>query len=384
MSSTTYDKLLECRADASASASSNLRSKMKQEQTCSEVIKSSSSKQQQRPIVVKHVYHDHANEVEEEPPRKTNPESEIEQIAPDSKYRAPRARGGVIVPFPIKLHRMLDGVEAEGLSHIVSWQPHGRAFLVHRPAEFLETVMPRYFRQSKITSFQRQLNLYGFRRITKGEDMGAYYHELFLRGRLFLAGRMMRTKIKGTGFKSASSPDTEPDFYQMPFATQGHAVWKAKRVLQESQVTDVESMQDVSTNGLSDLDLAAVSRAERVQSPAPITPDIVPKISLTELLCISPIPEESKFSPEPAPVTPCPDLSVVMTDEQAERDLLTFEGKQFHYLDSIDLSAPIRRSSMCAAFPPMPSIGGDGGAWTNEQFPFEYGDDTLVGDVMHL
>jgi hypothetical protein len=43
-----------------------------------------------------------------------------------------------------------------------------------------------------------------------------YYHELFLRGKPFLCKRMFRTKIKGTRFKAASSPDQEPDFYAMP------------------------------------------------------------------------------------------------------------------------------------------------------------------------
>ena len=77
----------------------------------------------------------------------------------------------------------------------------------------------RYFRQSKLTSFQRQLNLYGFQRLTRGADAGGYYHELFLRGRVFLAKRMERTKVKGTRFKAASSPDSEPDFYSMPLVT---------------------------------------------------------------------------------------------------------------------------------------------------------------------
>jgi hypothetical protein len=55
--------------------------------------------------------------------------------------------------------------------------------------------MPLYFRQSKITSFQRQLNLYGFIRITQGLDRGGYYHELFLRHKAFLCGMMVRVLV---------------------------------------------------------------------------------------------------------------------------------------------------------------------------------------------
>jgi hypothetical protein len=76
--------------------------------------------------------------------------------------------------------------------------------------------MPRYFRQTKLTSFQRQLNLYGFARLTRGSDSGGYYHELFLRGKTFLCKHMVRTKVKGTKFKAASSPEQEPDFFVLP------------------------------------------------------------------------------------------------------------------------------------------------------------------------
>ena len=76
--------------------------------------------------------------------------------------------------------------------------------------------MPKHFRQSKLTSFQRQLNLYGFSRLTSGKDRGGYYHELFLRNKLFLCQSMTRIRIKGTGIKGKASPETEPDFYSMP------------------------------------------------------------------------------------------------------------------------------------------------------------------------
>ena len=124
-------------------------------------------------------------------------------------------RGGVAISFPARLHTVLDRVEREGWGHVISWQPHGRCFLIHKPHEFQEHVLPMYFGQNKLTSFQRQLNLYGFCRLTRGTDAGAYYHELFLRGKFFLTKRMLRTKIKGTKFKASSNPEQEPDFYSM-------------------------------------------------------------------------------------------------------------------------------------------------------------------------
>ena len=66
-----------------------------------------------------------------------------------------------------------------------------------------------------MTSFQRQLNLYGFSRITRGLDAEGYYHELFLRGKPYLAENMVRQRIKGTKIKGAANPDEEPDFYSM-------------------------------------------------------------------------------------------------------------------------------------------------------------------------
>lgn len=55
--------------------------------------------------------------------------------------------------------------------------------------------------------------------MTRGNDAGGYYHELFLRNRLHLAKRMDRTKVKGTKFKAASSPESEPNFDLMPYVT---------------------------------------------------------------------------------------------------------------------------------------------------------------------
>lgn len=92
---------------------------------------------------------------------------------------------------------MLKIVEEEGLDRVVSWYPHGRSFMIHRPKEFVETLLPRFFKQSKLTSFHRQLNLYGFLRITSDHDRGCHYHPLFLRGRPEIAKIIFRTRVKG-------------------------------------------------------------------------------------------------------------------------------------------------------------------------------------------
>jgi hypothetical protein len=115
--------------------------------------------------------------------------------------------GGVTQPFPEKLMEMLTA-EPDNQT-LCGWLPHGRAFIVRKPKQFTQEIMPKYFRQSKLTSFQRQLNLYGFRRITQGADAGAYYHELFLRGRPQLCMRMNRQKVKGTGHKQPADAQSE-------------------------------------------------------------------------------------------------------------------------------------------------------------------------------
>jgi len=99
------------------------------------------------------------------------------------------------------------------MDHIISWMPHGRAFIVHDAKTFVRVVLAKFFKQSKFMSFTRQLNLWSFKRITKGVDAGAYYHELFLRGRPRLCMMMRRQKIKGTGIKLTPNPETEPNFY---------------------------------------------------------------------------------------------------------------------------------------------------------------------------
>jgi hypothetical protein len=68
----------------------------------------------------------------------------------------------------------MEVLDRSDLVDIISWMPHGRAFIVKKPKLFAVDVLPRFFKQTKYLSFTRQLNLWGFKRITKGLDGGAY------------------------------------------------------------------------------------------------------------------------------------------------------------------------------------------------------------------
>jgi hypothetical protein len=72
------------------------------------------------------VYRDYANVTEEDILNETK--------SGESSHYSPK-KG---TKFPVKLHYMLSEMEKEGLEHIISWQPHGRCFIVHDP-QYLDT-----------------------------------------------------------------------------------------------------------------------------------------------------------------------------------------------------------------------------------------------------
>ena len=109
--------------------------------------------------------------------------------------------------FPHLLYLLLEREAGD----VVRWTATGRAFEILDLDRFIGDTLVKYFRHSRYASFQRQLNLYGFRK----NDDGHFEHESFLRRSPELLTRVLRAPQSSKGRRKPSAPppgtDTPPN-----------------------------------------------------------------------------------------------------------------------------------------------------------------------------
>jgi len=259
------------------------------------------------------------------------------------------AKGGVTTPFPWKLHIMLDAMD-KGDKSIVCWQPHGRAFMVHKPKDFVQQVMSHFFNQTKYASFQRQLNLYGFSRLTHGPDKGAYYHNCFVRGKRHLCKGMIRQKIKGTKVRKSLSPEDEPNFYDIE--AQSQIANPCVSACQESTKTLNQSSSSAQSSvAKSPIAAKVLSSEESLVSLVPSnssfesTNNLNRDKSSTRMNTPTNLQDSNSIEPLPSRSTALSATRIVspqhysdwgIYDEVKAGDLLFFEGQPFRYLEHFE------------------------------------------------
>lgn len=92
-------------------------------------------------------------------------------------------------PFLTKTYEMVDDSSSDS---IISWSDHNKSFIVKSPAEFSKDLLPRFFKHKNFSSFIRQLNTYGFRKVDP--EKWEFANEDFVRGQPYLMKNIHRRK----------------------------------------------------------------------------------------------------------------------------------------------------------------------------------------------
>ncbi|CAK7337244.1 unnamed protein product [Dovyalis caffra] len=122
------------------------------------------------------------------------PPSPVEQNSGETPATVAPAAGeasrSIPTPFLTKTYQIVDD---HTLDDVISWNEDGSSFIVWNPTVFARDLLPKYFKHNNFSSFVRQLNTYGFRKVVP--DRWEFSNECFRKGEKNLLCEIQRRKM---------------------------------------------------------------------------------------------------------------------------------------------------------------------------------------------
>mmetsp|Transcript_35067 Transcript_35067/g.73034 ORF Transcript_35067/g.73034 Transcript_35067/m.73034 type:complete len:312 (-) Transcript_35067:1016-1951(-) len=138
--------------------------------------------------------------------------------------------------------RLMEILTDEQFADAICWLPHGKAFIIRNRQLFADQVMPKFFsRKAKYSSFTRKLNRWNFVRVSSGPELGAYYHEYFLRDKPHLAAQMF---CKNARSKLAMADEPQQPKQESPQQQQVQAPAAAQKQQQQQPQQQIPSIAE--------------------------------------------------------------------------------------------------------------------------------------------
>ncbi|KAE8722064.1 Heat stress transcription factor B-2a [Hibiscus syriacus] len=103
---------------------------------------------------------------------------------------ATESQRSIPTPFLTKTYQLVDD---HTIDDVISWNDDGSTFIVWNPTVFARDLLPKYFKHNNFSSFVRQLNTYGFRKVVP--DRWEFSNDYFRRGEKRLLCEIQRRKI---------------------------------------------------------------------------------------------------------------------------------------------------------------------------------------------